>query len=481
MKVSEKIAQAVAAKQPFFSFEFFPPKTDQGLVNLYDRIERMSKLGPLFVAITWGAGGATSERSLELCGACQSVFGIETVLHLTCTNMDKSKLDSALEAAKNAGIQNILALRGDTPRDAEYWSACSGGFSYAVDLVKYVREQYGDYFCIGVAGYPEGHTENNDKEQDFEFLCDKVEAGADFVVSQLVYDPRTFVEWEQRCRKAGIEVPILPGVLPVQSYQAFRRLLHLTKVSVPEPLRQALDSVKSNDQAVRDLGVDHAVQTIKSLHEAGILGVHLTTLNLESTVQRVLERLEMTRKPLNPDATATTAELSPMARAARSALPPASAANDAPATQGRVWDDFPNGRWGDARSPAFGGLNPYGEMLKFDPRGAALVWGHPRSLDDISNLFVRYVKGEIPSLPWSDEPLMAETAKIRSELIRINSLGYWTLASQPALDGVASDHELHGWGPRGGYIYQKAFVECFVPAERFPEFLSRIQSAPNAT
>ncbi|KAJ2786628.1 methylenetetrahydrofolate reductase 1 [Coemansia interrupta] len=484
MKVSEKIQQAAAAGTPFFSFEYFPPKTEQGLMNLYDRIERMSRLGPLFVAVTWGAGGATAQRTLELCGVCQSVFGIETVMHLTCTNMDQAMVDEALEGAKNAGIRNILALRGDPPRGAEYWTACDGGFTYAADLVRYIREKYQDYFCIGVAGYPEGHIESNDADQDFKYFVEKVAAGADFVVSQLVYDADLFIKWERRCRDSGIQVPIVPGVLPIQSYQSFRRLVHLTKAQVPEDLKARLEDVKANDQAVKDLGVEHAVDMVRELQSAGISGVHLTTLNLESTVQRVLSALEMTNAtPLTVGNSLNLAQqtlrsvAAPLSTAADQGPPGGASDSGSTLTAKRVWDDFPNGRWGDARSPAFGSLDAYGAMLKFDPHGSSNTWGNPLCNADVSKLFSQYVSGEIPSLPWSDEPLLAETQRIRDELLRINELGYWTLASQPALDSVPSSDPTHGWGPRGGYIYQKAFVECFVPAQLFPAFLSRLQSA----
>ncbi|KAJ2705251.1 methylenetetrahydrofolate reductase 1 [Coemansia sp. IMI 203386] len=485
MKVSEKIEQAIASGTPYFSLEFFPPKTEQGLVNLYDRIERMARLGPLFVAVTWGAGGATAQRTLELCGMCQSVFGIETVMHLTCTNMDKAMVDRALSEAKSAGIRNILALRGDPPRGSEYWTACDGGFTHAADLVRYIRSQYQDYFCIGVAGYPEGHIENADKDADFAHFVDKVKAGADFVVSQLVYDHELFVAWEKRCRENGVDVPIVPGVLPIQSYQSFRRLVHLTKTEVPEELKTRVEEVKGNDQAIKDLGVEHAVDMVSKLHAAGIMGVHLTTLNLESTVQRVLATLGMAGSSSSSSGIlrgGSTASLGSQQALRSVAAAATTASATVPTDSGllatkRVWDDFPNGRWGDARSPAFGSVDAYGAMLKFDPQGASSIWGRPQTVDDVSELFARYVSGEIPSLPWSDEPLLAETQRIRDELLRINKLGYWTLASQPALDAVPSSDVTYGWGPRGGYIYQKAFVECFVPAQMFPAFLSRLQSA----
>lgn len=441
MKLSDKL---VGSKQPFFSLEFFPPKTQQGLINLYDRIERMRQLGPLFVAVTWGAGGSTSERTLELCAECQNTFGVDTLMHLTCTNMDVAKIDQALEQAKQRGIRSILALRGDAPRGQEYWTVCEGGFTHAVDLVKYIRAKYGDYFCLGVAGYPEAHTESESAERDLEYLKAKVEAGADFIVSQLFYDPELFLAWQGRCREAGIEAPILPGVLPIQSYQSLRRLIHLTKVKLPTKLQRELEQVAANDQAVKELGIQNAVEIIQALHERGVWGVHLTTLNLEHTVDQVLSQLSMARAPLRKQ---------------------------------QSWDDFPNGRWGDARSPAFGtGMISYGSTTAHQQQNSR--WQSPQSEQDVGRMFQQHVRGELQTLPWSDEPYLApETGEIREELIRINGLGYWTLASQPALDGIASEDQRLGWGPRGGYVYQKAFIECFVSPARFPGFLSRLQSA----
>ncbi|KAJ2468889.1 methylenetetrahydrofolate reductase 1 [Coemansia sp. RSA 2322] len=465
MRIADRIKQAEDTGAPYYSFEFFPPKTEQGLTNLYDRIERMGRAGPGFVAVTWGAGGATAQRTVELCGACQGVFGLDTLMHVTCTNMDRAMVDAALAGAKTAGVRNLLALRGDAPRGDEYWAARDGGFRHAIDLVKYIRASYGDYFCIGVAGYPEGHSESADQDQDLEYLREKVEAGADFVVSQLVYDADVFVAWRRRCRERGIAVPIVAGVLPVQSYQSFCRLVHLTGVGVPDDFRRSLDAVRANDQAVKDLGVRHAVDLIRRLHGAGVWAVHLTTLNLETTVMRVLG--ELGQGPTKPSTGAAAGTAGPGGAVAGGAV-------------GQLaWDDFPNGRWGDARSPAFGdGSSAYGSAaLHVD--GA---WGTPTSEADITRLFVGYVRGGVKSLPWSEDgPLRAETAGIRAQLARVNALGFWTVASQPAVDGARSDDPAVGWGPKGGYVYQKAFVECWVSARLFPPFLSRLQSSTRVT
>ncbi|KAJ2745451.1 methylenetetrahydrofolate reductase (NAD(P)H) met13 [Coemansia sp. BCRC 34301] len=454
MRIVDILKEAEESGRPYFSLEYFPPKTEQGVVNLYDRIERMGRAGPAFVAVTWGAGGATAQRTLELSEASQGVFGQPTLMHITCSNMDRARVDTVLANARSAGIRNILALRGDAPSN-DTWKAPLDGFAYASDLVRHIRATFGDYFCIGVAGYPEGHSESDDCDADLAFLAEKVSAGADFVVSQLVYDAEVFVAWLARCREAGITCPVVPGVLPVQSYQSFRRLVHLTKVSVPEPLSRALDAVRGNDQAVKDLGVAHAVATVRALQAAGVKGVHFTTLNLEATVMRVIKEIGFEEPKPPAHKHSRSADLS-------------------------AWDDFPNGRWGDARSPAFGNLgayvSTYGAVAqKLD---ASAAWGEPTRASDVTDLFVAYVGGSVASLPWSDEPTMlAETQRIRSELERVNRLGFWTLASQPALDGVRSDDVTHGWGPRGGYVYQKAFVECFVLQAQFPLFLSRLQDA----
>ncbi|KAG0019934.1 hypothetical protein BGZ80_005046, partial [Entomortierella chlamydospora] len=151
MKIVDRIAQKKAEGKPYYSFEYFPPKTSQGLSNLIDRIGRMQSMSPTFVTCTWGAGGSTFEKTTELCAVAQTVHGLETCMHLTCTNMDRGKVDDALKEAKNAGIQNILALRGDPPRGQEYWTQVDDTFVHAIDLVRYIRQQYGDYFCIGVA------------------------------------------------------------------------------------------------------------------------------------------------------------------------------------------------------------------------------------------------------------------------------------------------------------------------------------------
>lgn len=204
---------------PFYSFEFFPPKTPAGLRNLYARMDRMSALEPMFIDVTWGAGGSTAERTLELSINAQKASGAQAMMHLTCTNMTRARLEQALEDCKKNGIRNILALRGDPPKGEYKWSAVEGGFTHAIDLVRLIRDKYGDYFGIAVAGYPEKHGEAADVDADIQFLKEKCEAGADFIITQPFYDVGIFVQWVGKCRKAGITVPIIPGVMPIQNFK----------------------------------------------------------------------------------------------------------------------------------------------------------------------------------------------------------------------------------------------------------------------
>ncbi|EMS25377.1 methylenetetrahydrofolate reductase (NADPH) [Rhodotorula toruloides NP11] len=476
-KVVDRIAQSDPSK-PFYTFEVFPPKTDAGLVNLLDRIDRMSALNPAWMHVTWGAGGSTQERSLQLAGESQSM-GLETCLHLTCTNLEEGVLDRTLKRAKELGVVNLLALRGDPPRGEEYWTASSDKFQHATDLIKYIRKEYGDDFCIGVAGYPEGHADSADKLADVEYLFEKQQAGADFVVTQLFYDVGVFMEWYRACRKR-ITIPIIPGIMPIQNYLSFRRMTNLCGTHIPPQILDDLQRIQHDDAAVKEYGVQLAVKMMRELFENDIRGFHLCTLNLEKSVTRVLELLQW----VEPGSTKISARLrkglspngAPLPKVINSLRPaPSTGANvagpdiarkDSPAS----WDEFPNGRFGDARSPAYGEMDGYGVSLKLPPAEAMRQWGQPTALSDVSRVFSSYLRGSLPSNPWSEEPLRAETEMISSHLIEMNDKRHWwTVGSQPAVDGAPSADSVHGFGPKGGYVYQKAFVEFFLTSEELDE------------
>ncbi|KAF9959453.1 hypothetical protein BGZ72_009615 [Mortierella alpina] len=497
MKIVDKIHQKAAEGKPFYSFEYFPPKTSQGLTNLFDRIGRMQTLSPTFVTCTWGAGGSTFEKTTELTAVAQTVHGLETCMHLTCTNMDRGKVDDALAEAKKAGVQNILALRGDPPRGQEYWTQVDDTFVHAIDLVRYIRQQYGDYFCIGVAGYPEGHMDSTDlsSEDEIRFLKEKIEAGADFVLTQLFYDVDGFLSWEKQCRAQGIVCPIIPGIMPIQSFNGFRRITNLAKIRVPASVQEALDPIKTDDQKVKDYGVELAASIIQRLLSAGITGFHICTLNLEKSVRLILERVGFVpptdsarRQQQQQQLVNEPTHVNVADKGATKEVTGADGATDLhfnpliwkPADdhlgRSESWDDFPNGRWGDARSPAFGDLDGYGASLKVEPRKAIEMWKRPKSAEDISNLFVEFIQGKIPLLPWSEGSPLPETDAIQSRLVSCNQVGLWTVGSQPAVNGKPSADPLVGWGPKGGYVYQKAFLELFVGPNEVAAMVEKLRT-----
>merc|ERR1719324_1551596 len=222
----------------------------------------MSQCNPMWVDVTWGAGGSTADKTLEICINALKYHGLDVMMHLTCTNMEKEALHRALTTCKENGICNILALRGDPPAgvNAGEWKAVEGGFAYAVDLVKYIREEFGDYFCIAVAGYPEGHLEATSFDDDMKHLKTKVDAGADLIVTQLFYDNSTFLDYVDKCRKMGITIPILPGIMPIQSYAGFNKMTSLCKTKVPAHIPERLEAVKDDEEKVKDAGVQIAIE-----------------------------------------------------------------------------------------------------------------------------------------------------------------------------------------------------------------------------
>ena len=491
----------------------------------------MSKaLRPLFVTVTWGAGGSTAARSLELAEICQRQLGMTTCLHLTCTNMSRKIVDETLAEAKAIGVCNILALRGDPSQrecDIQHHNENgngSGEFVWAVDLVRYIRHKHGNFFCIGVAAYPEGHADEShpakqEVDQDIPYLVEKVKAGADFIMTQLFYSATVYIQYEKKLRvhESGVfkDIPIIPGLMPIQSYQIVKRTVKLSHASFPQELVQRLESVKADDEAVKEVGVEaltDIINDIKGVQSSGPRGFHFYTLNLEKAVGWILEKSRLISSVDSDNVTIENAErqrknaqnangydgiafqepeihscgcrssiVSNQAQLSISLTSPQSASPSSrvkslaathgltPAGREATWDDYPNGRFGDARSPAFNlplSYSPY--FLNVSPQQARKMWGQPTARSMVSDLFVRHLNGAEPSqLPWSDTATLSEETKVISDklLSLIQGRGWWTIASQPAVDGLPSSDSVHGWGPAGGFVFQKPFVELFIPAE----------------
>merc|ERR1719426_229590 len=252
----------------------------------------------MWIDVTWGAGGSTAEKTQLLCETAMDLTGLDVLMHLTCTNVTVETTRKVLQRCKDKGLCNILALRGDPPAGMDQaWTATEGGFKHAVDLVKFIRKEFGDYFCIGVAAYPEGHVdylgENGaiDKaayEQDMKYFKDKVDAGADFAVTQLFYDCEIYGRFLQKCKDMGIpdSFKVYPGIMPIQNYPGFKRMTGFCKTFIPKHITEALEPIQNDDQAVKEYGIKLGVEMSKKCIELGAPGVHLYTLNLETSATR---------------------------------------------------------------------------------------------------------------------------------------------------------------------------------------------------
>ncbi|KAF8329502.1 methylenetetrahydrofolate reduct [Cantharellus anzutake] len=484
MKISAKISEAEKEKRVWWSFEYFPPRTAQGLQNLLDRIERMRGWGPEFIDITWNAGGRTSDLSSELVRTCQSLIGIETCMHLTCTNMPEEKVDIALKEAKAHGCRNILALRGDPPAGQDHWSSVEGGFEHGIDLVRHIRTQYGDYFDVAVPGFPQQITLPPEEfAQELKWLKEKIDAGVNLIFTQMFYDVDIFIRWVKAVRDAGITIPIIPGINPIQTWNGFLRATQLAQTIIPQSYLNVLEPIKNDDERVRAEGIKLVSRLCRDILSAniGISGLHFYTMNLERGTKMLLQELELVPRVEVIRPLPWRQSLTPSRRT--ETIRPIFWANRTQSYLSRTenWDEYPNGRFGDARSPAFGELDGYGVWIKQTKDQAAEIWGHPVSIAEINDLFAKFCIGEVKALPWSDQPPSAETRVIASQLARVNTLGYLTINSQPAVNGVHSGDPVHGWGPTNGYVYQKAYLEFFVSPSQLNTLISRISREPLMT
>jgi methylenetetrahydrofolate reductase (NADPH) len=481
MKIIDKIKDYQRLGKPFFSFEYFPPKTESGLHNLYARLDRMAGLEPCFIDITWGAGGSTSDTTLQLSQDAQTFFGLDVMMHITCAGMTEERLRFALDKAKDCGIRNIMALRGDTPRQESEEGASF--LSSSVDLIRWIKANYGDSFGIGVGGYPEGHPEAKSKRDCVNFLKQKVDAGADFIVTQLFFDLDEYRDFLMLCAEAGITCPIIPGVLPIISYDRFQKFTEFTGIKVPNQIKKALEPIKSDDEKVRAFGVDLCASMCRELFEIGAPGLHFYTLNLESSVTEILQEISLledcrSRRSMPWRASTVESRRSEEVR-------PIFWSNRPKSYLARTmsWDDFPNGRWGDNFSPTFGSLNDYYIFRRtLDPtvrQNRLKILGSPTSEVDVSNVFVKFCQGEINWLPWCEMPIQIETGRIVEQIVKINRDGYLTINSQPQINGAASDAPDVGWGGPGGLVYQKAYVEFFTSREKLEQLRQKAASFPS--
>ena len=288
-----RIDDLLAANRPIFSFEFFPPKTPEGVAALFETVEALRPLEPDYVSVTYGAGGATRDGTVEIATRIRKEHGIEVMAHLSCVGETREGLEAILERFAEAGVQNVLALRGDPPRGEESFQKPPGGLSSAAELTAFIRERHD--FTIGGACFPEVHPEAASPEADLAYLKTKVEAGASFLITQLFFDNRVYWDFVAAARERGIDVPIIPGVIPIASYGQVARICKLCDASIPDELDTAMRGLGGDADAEALLGVAFAARQCDELLAGGAPGIHFYALNRAPGVRAVLSALRASR------------------------------------------------------------------------------------------------------------------------------------------------------------------------------------------
>ncbi len=285
MKINEKLNSS----SPVFSYEFFPPKDSDGFTALFETIGQLKPSAPGFVSVTYGAGGSTRAKTVDLVGKIKNDIGIESMAHLTCVGHDQQEIRSVLESLQAQNIENVLALRGDPPQGEEKFVKTEGGFEYGNELVAFMKKNFS--FCIGAACYPEGHVECKDLDKDIENLKRKVDSGVDFLVTQLFFDNRYYFEFLDRAQKKNINVPVVPGIMPILNLKQIQRFTKMCGATLSPALLAKFEGVQDNNEKVRQIGIEHAIEQCRELLQNKAPGIHFYTLNRSKATLAILGAL----------------------------------------------------------------------------------------------------------------------------------------------------------------------------------------------
>jgi methylenetetrahydrofolate reductase (NADH) len=289
-----RIDEILASGGPCFSVEFFPPKTEEGRASLFETVEVLRELDPAYFSVTYGAGGTTREGTLETTRAIKDSHGVEAMAHLSCVGESAESLREIVDRIAAAGIENVLALRGDPPRGQTDFSQPEGGFGSAAELAAMIAASHPE-IAIGGSCFPEVHPEAASLEADLAYLKTKVEAGASFLITQLFFDNRHYFDFVPAARAAGIDVPIIAGVMPITSYAQIKRFCELCQATIPEPLGSAMEALGGDERAEFELGVAYAAQQCAELLRGGAPGIHLYALNRWPASRAILAALRAAR------------------------------------------------------------------------------------------------------------------------------------------------------------------------------------------
>lgn len=287
-----RIIDAFRRADPIFSFEFFPPKTDEAAEQLRATVEELRPLRPDYVSVTYGAGGSTRERTIEVVTRIKSEVGIEAMAHLTCVGHTRDELASVLDRLRDAGMENVLALRGDPPRGQKSFVPVEGGFAHASELATFIRERWD--LCLGGASYPEGHLESPSREEDLAHTKEKVDAGIQFLNTQLFFEPADYFDHVRRAKALGITAPIVPGLLPITSAKQLSPTGFIARcgATVPAALRDLVERAGDDEDAVTAIGIEWTTTQCVTLLRGGAPGIHFYTLNRSHSAQQIFARLQ---------------------------------------------------------------------------------------------------------------------------------------------------------------------------------------------
>jgi methylenetetrahydrofolate reductase (NADPH) len=289
-KLISKITDIFKVKEFTYSFEFFPPKTEKGVEKLFEVAAAYRDLVPDWFSVTYGAGGSTRELTMELVDQFQKRFSVPTMHHFTCVSHSKTELTEIIGEMKKRNIRNILALRGDPPAGVQHWEPAPDGLEYSYQLVKLIKMNDG-FFSIGVAGFPEGHIDVPDKETDSRHLKVKIDAGAEFVITQLFFDNKDYFDYIDRVRKVGVNVRIIPGILPITDYQKLIKFCAGCGATIPQKVHDIFAPIDGDEEATYKAGVKFVIGQCKSLLRGGAPGLHFFTLNKLEPVKEILKKV----------------------------------------------------------------------------------------------------------------------------------------------------------------------------------------------
>ena len=290
MRIDQIIEQA---DRPVFSFEFFPPKTEEGEANLARALVELQELQPDFVSVTYGAGGTTRDKTIDIIRGIKAEHGLEAMAHFTCVNATTDDLRGVLNEMRDAGIDNVLALRGDPPAGQERWTKTEGGLEYSRELIELLRDEYD--VAIGAACFPEVHIDAVDADTDLRYCKEKVDAGAKFLITQLFFDNAHYYDFVERARDIGIDVPIIPGIMPIMNAGQVQRMTAMCGTAIPTPLQEQLEQRADDPAAAAELGVAYATLQCADLLAHGAPGIHFYTLNKSPSTRAILSALRLMR------------------------------------------------------------------------------------------------------------------------------------------------------------------------------------------